>query len=89
MANKRRLKKMINYICGDLFSECMAVSLYNGKKNNEDVKAILTSILIIHNNSIRRVSHPEPGMSPKLYYKDLKDKFNDQIGEIVDQIINI
>lgn len=89
MANKRNLKKMINYICSDVFSECMAVSLYNGKKNNEDVKAILSSILIIHSNSISRVSHPEPGMPPKKYYRDLKDKFNAQISEIVDQIINI
>nr|WP_298454007.1 hypothetical protein [uncultured Prevotella sp.] len=89
MANKRKLKKMINYICSDVFSECMSASLYNGKKNNEDVKAILMSILIIHGNSIRRVSHPEPGMSPKLYYKDLKNEFNVQICEVVDQIINI
>lgn len=89
MANKRNLKKMINNICGEVFSECMAVSLYNGQKDNDDIKAILTSILIVQDNSIRRISHPEPGMSKKMYYKDLKDKFNVQIGEIVDQIINI
>lgn len=89
MASKRNLKKMINYICSDVFSECMATSLYSGKKNSEDVRAILLSILIVHDDSIRRVSHPEPGLSKKMYYKDLKDKFNAQICEIVDQIINI
>lgn len=89
MASKRNLKKMINYICSDVFSECMAASLYRGKKDTEDVKAILSSILIVHDNSIRRVSHPEPGMSKKSYYKDLKDKFNAQICEIVDHIVNI
>lgn len=89
MANKRNLKKMINYICSDVFSECMAASIYNGKKGDEDVKAILSSILIVHDSSIRRVSHPEPGMPKKVYYKDLKNKFNAQICEIVDQIINI
>lgn len=89
MASKRKLKKMINYICSDVFSECMAASLYNGNKNSEDVKAILTSILIVHDNSIRRVSHPEPGMSKRLYYNDLKDRFNAQICEIIDHIINL
>lgn len=89
MANKRDLKKMINYICSDVFSECVAASIYSGKKDSEDVKAILSSILIVNDDAIRRVSHPEPGMPKKVYYKDLKDKFNSQIGEIVDQIINI
>ncbi len=88
MANKRSLKKMINYICSDLFSECVAVSLY-GNKNIEDINAILTSILIVHNNYICRVSHPEPGMANKSYFKDLKEKFNIQVGEIIDQIGNI
>ncbi len=88
MANKRNLKKMINYICSDLFSECVAASLY-GKKDKDDINAILKSILIVHNNFICRVSHPEPGMANKSYFKDLKDKFNLQVGEIIDQIGNI
>ncbi|MDO4159322.1 MAG: hypothetical protein Q4D41_02580 [Prevotellaceae bacterium] len=89
MANKRNLKKLINYICSDLFSECIATSLYNGNKNQDDVNSILTSILIIHNNYIKRVSHPEPGMKPKVYYKDLKNRFNDQVSETIDNIANL
>lgn len=88
MANKRNLKKNINCICSDLFSECVASSLYNNKRE-EDVKALLTSVLIIHNDYISRVSHPEPGMSQKAYYKDVKDKFNGQIGELIDSIANL
>ncbi len=88
MANKRNLKKMINYICSDLFSECVAASLY-GKKNKDDINAILTSILIVHNNYICRVSHPEPGIPNKNYFKDLKEKFNVQVSEIIDQIAGI
>ena len=43
MANKRNLKKIINYICSDLFSECIATSLYSDKKKQEEVNAILAS----------------------------------------------
>ena len=89
MANKRNLKKIINYICSDLFSECIAASLYNGNRKQEEINAILTSIIIVQHNYICRISHPEPGMPPKAYFKDLKDKFMSNIGEITDNIANI
>lgn len=88
MTNKRSLKKTINYICSDLFSECMAAS-YNTVDKKDEIKAIITSILIVHHKYICRISHPEPGMPPKKYYNDLKEKLNIQIGEIIDQINNL
>ena len=89
MANKGDLKKIINYICSDLFSECIAASLYNGNKKQEEINAILTSIIIVQSNYVCRISHPEPGMSKKAYFKDLKEKFTAQIEEITDNIANI
>ena len=86
MSNKRDLKKSINYICSDLFAECVAASLYNGKPSEESVNELLMSIMMIQNNFVRRVSHPEPGLSPNLYFKDLIGNFNKQVSEIVDQI---
>ena len=84
--NKRELKKMINYICSDLFSECVAASLFTSKKGKENVDAILTSILMMHSNYIARISHPEPGMPAKKYFRDLVDHFNREAGDIIDQI---
>ena len=43
MANKRELKKCIHLVCGDLLSECMAMSLYESKKDDESIKAIISS----------------------------------------------
>ncbi len=88
MANKRSLKRNINYVCSELFSEVVAVS-YTSDAHDEDIKALLTSILVIHNDYVRRVSHQEPGLAPKLFYKDLITSFNKQASEIVDQISNI
>ncbi len=88
MANKRDLKKNINYICSELFAECVANSLYNGKFDDKNTEALLHSILSIHSNYIRRVSHPEPGMAAKKYYADLISGFNEQINETIDQITN-
>lgn len=89
MANKRELKKLVNYICSDLFSECIAASLYNGNSNEEEVNSILISILIVQRDYVCRISHPEPGMPPKDYFKDLKERLNIQIEEISDNIANI
>lgn len=89
MANKRSLKRNINFVCGELFSEVIAASKYSNKISDEDVKALLASILIIHNDYVRRVSHVEPGMTPKLFFKDLIVNFNKQVSEIVDQVLNL
>jgi hypothetical protein len=86
MANKRTLKKAINQICEELFAESIAASLYGTKNNKDNAEAILFSILNVQNNFIRRISHPEPGMKAKAYYKDLREKFSAQASEIEDQI---
>ena len=89
MSNKRDLKRTINYICGDLFTEGIAASLYGENRDNDNTEAILTAILVMHSNYIRRVSHIQPGMPAKVYFKDLKDKFSKEVNEIIDQLNNL
>ncbi len=89
MTNKRELKQMINNVCSELFTECVAASLYNGKPDQETVNALLSSILILQGDYIRRISHPEPGMPAKKYFRILIHDFNKHIHEIIDQIQNL
>ena len=89
MSNKRDLKRTINYICGDLFTEGIAASLYGENRDNDNTEAILTAILVMHSNYIRRVSHVQPGMPAKVYFKDLKDKFSKEVNQSVDQLNNL
>ena len=89
MSNTRDLKRTINYICGDLFVEGIAASLYGASRESDNIEALLTSILSMHNNYIRRVSHVEPGMPAKVYFKDLKDKFSKEVNEVIDQLNNL
>ena len=88
MANKRSLKRNINYVCSELFSEVVAIS-YTTDAGEDNIKALLTSILGIHDDYVRRVSHLEPGLAPKVFYKNLITSFNKQASEIVDQITNL
>lgn len=52
MANKRDLKRTINYITSELFAETVAASLYNGKPTQEDVDGILSAIVMINGDYI-------------------------------------
>ena len=89
MANKRSLKRAINLICEELFAEAIAASLYGNDPNKDNSDAVLFSIIRLQNDSISRVSHVEPGMKPKKYFKDLREKFSAEADEIIDQINNL
>lgn len=85
MANKRTLKRAINSICEELLVECVAASLYgnDGHKGND---ALLFTIIRMQTDFTNRVSHPEPGMEPRMYYKRLREDFSAQVSDIIDQI---
>lgn len=89
MANKRDLKRTINYITSELFAECVAASLYNGKPDQTEVDGILSAIVMTNTDFIKRVSHPEPGLKQSAYYKQLIIDFNKQTSELIDQIGNL
>ena len=89
MANKRNLKKAINQICEELFIEAVAASLCGTEANKDNTQALLVAVIKTQRNYISRVSHPEPGIKAKNYYKDLREKFAAQASEIADQINNI
>lgn len=89
MASKRTLKKYINNVCEALFAECVAVSLYNQSADNENVAALLMSIVKLQGDFISRISHVEPKMPAKVYFKELKSQFNISAGEVIDNITNL
>lgn len=89
MTNKRTLKKSINLICEELFAECVAASLYEHNANQGNFEALLFSIIHMQNDFTARISHPEPGMPAKDYFRDLREKFTAQVSDIIDQISNL
>ena len=86
MANKRTLKRGIRLICEELFTEAVAISLYGPETIKSNANAMFFSIVTMERDFISRVSHPEPGMKPSAYYRDLREKFSAQVSEFVDQL---
>ena len=56
MAKRKELKQVINNICTDLAAEVVAVSLYESTPAEENIVAIINSILNMRRNYIGRIS---------------------------------
>ncbi len=89
MAKRKDLKSMVSDICAELIAEVVAVSLYDGEKNHENVLTTISSILKVRNDYVKRVSHPEPGMDPKIYFNKIREDFAKEVTEIADHISNL
>lgn len=79
MASRRRLKKQISYIAGDLF----LASLIEGV-NREAVLEATHNVLEL----IPRISHTQPG-NVKGYYKKLREDLNKEIQLVAEEINKI
>ena len=81
MANKRELKKSINFVVSDLFQECILVKLVK-KADDAKVDEILADILYLQDEFLARTNHPQPG-AVKDYYRKLYSDFGDAVGNIL------
>lgn len=89
MASKRDLKKVIKYVCSELLAETVASTLDRAGKDNDNANALMRTIILIHNDYVCRISHPEPGKKAKDYFRDIRESLNVQVSEIIDQINNL
>lgn len=88
MANRRELKKNVNYIAGELFSECLINSLYVPGTDKTKADALMAEVLTMQDEFISRISHTEPG-NVKGFYKKFRSDFNNKVDEIIDAIAKL
>lgn len=81
MANKRNLKKGINYVVSELFLECIVLKQIK-KADATKADEILADILCLQNDFLARAGHPEPGCVKK-YYRKLNEDFGNEVGNII------
>ncbi len=83
MAKRRILKKSINYIIGDLFTECVYIRLTLPEAEQAKTDQIMTDILNLQDDFVSRISHTEPG-NVKGFYKKLHEDFNAKVDGILE-----
>ncbi len=69
MASRKQLKKDINYIIGDLFTDCLIQNLYVPGTDKEKAVEVMSRILKVQQEYVSRISHTEPG-NVKNFYKN-------------------
>ena len=89
MAKRKDHKRNVSDTCADQVAEVVALSLYEGKANHDNVLSIISSILKVRNDYVKRISHPEPGMEPKVFFNKITEDFVKEVDEIADQISNL
>lgn len=85
MASRKRLKKDINYVVGDIFTECLININYVPGTDADAVAQLMADLLNLNNDFIARVSHTEPGKAGQ-YYSALRKDFDQRIGIILDKL---
>ena len=88
MASRRELKKTVNYISGELFSECLINSLFVPGTDKAKADQLMAEILKMQDEFISRISHTEPG-NVKGFYKKFRSDFNAKVNEIIDAIAKL
>lgn len=88
MASRRELKKNVNYIAGELFSECLVNSMFVPGTDKEKADKLMGEVLAMQDEFISRISHTEPG-NVKGFYKKFRGDFNAKVNEIIDAIAKL
>lgn len=88
MASRRELKKNVNYIAGELFSECLINSMFVPGTDKAKADALMEEILSMQTDFVSRISHTEPG-NVKGFYKKFRTDFNTKVNEIIDAMAKL
>ena len=85
MSSKRKLKKAIKNICGDLFADCVALSMCQ-PENDEKLKELMAMVMVTYQDYVARLSHVEKGQE-KVFVTKLRAEFTQQANKLSDEII--
>lgn len=85
MVSRKVLKKNVNYITGELFSECIINSLYVPGTDKQKADELMSEILKMQDEFVSRISHTESG-NVKGFYKKFRSDFNEKVDEIIDEM---
>ena len=88
MAKRRELKKNVNYIAGELFSECLINGKFIPGTDKKKADELMVEIMKMQDEFISRISHTEPG-NVKGFYKKFRSDFNAKVNEIIDAIAKL
>ena len=85
MASRKQLKKSIKMVAGDLFADCVALSMCQ-QGNLEVRNQLMQEVRELHADFVSRISHTEHGKAAA-FYKQLKAEFTEKANSLSDRIV--
>lgn len=85
MAKRKDLKKAVNNICGNLFSDCVALSMCSNA-DKDKLAELMARIMALNTEFIARINHTEKGKERE-FYKKLRDEFTNSANALADEIV--
>ena len=85
MANRKRLKKSIKIVTGELFADCVALA-HIGQGDSEKLQGLMVEVLALHSDFVARLSHVEK-CEEKKFFKKLRDEFTQKVNDLSNRIV--
>lgn len=85
MASRKQLKKSVKMITGNLFADCVALSMCH-QSDMEKFDAFMKEVIELHTDFVSRISHTERG-SEAIYFKKFKQEFTEKVNDLSERII--
>jgi len=84
MASIRNIKKDVDYLVGEVISDCYTYLFIHDEKNKEKVFEIIEGVVDKRNDLIQRINNPEKGIDKKQKKEYFKTIFNDLLKMVDD-----
>ena len=85
MANKREIKKDINYVLGDIIGVVYEWELDNPKKDTKKSQAIIDETINVFDDLIAKVNDRSPE-NKKAHFNSIKQELEDKGRALIDKI---
>ncbi len=86
MASRKNLKKSVKSVCDDLFADCVVLSMVE-QGDREELNKLMGEVAALYGDIVCRISHVEPGLAPREYFKKVRNDFTERANSLSDRIM--
>ena len=89
MPKVRNVKKDIDYLVGEVISDCYTYLFLHGEDDKEKIRGIIEELVNKRNDFIHRVNNPEKGLGKTETKKHFRGIYNDLLGAVDDSFTKL
>jgi len=87
MSSRRKLKKELNYVCGELFADCVVLKMCD-TCDAQVLTETMMEVIALKTEYISRISHTQRGCV-KQFYAKLRAEFYEKADALSQKIVSL